>query len=107
VRAAAFEGLAHVGLDEQAARLSIDALTCEDVPVRAMAAHALRHWATADAAAHLARHLDDEWPVAVQAATSLRAMNEAGLQVLQTQAARSDLAGLLARQMLWEAGMPC
>ena len=35
------------------------------------------------------------------------AMNDAGIVVLQTQAPRTDLAGRLARQMLWEAGMPC
>lgn len=55
----------------------------------------------------LGRHLDDEWPVAVQAAQSLRTMQSAGLPVLHEHAARTDLAGLLARQMLWEASMPC
>ena len=107
VRAVAFEGLAHVGLDEHAAHLSIDALNDDEAPVRAMAARALRHWLTRDAAAHLGAHLDDEWPVAVEAADSLRAMHEPGLMELQAQAARTDLAGLLARQMLWEANAQC
>jgi HEAT repeat protein len=107
VRAVAFEGLAHVGLDEHAAHLSIDALNSDEPQVRAMAARALRHWLTRDAAAHLGAHLDDEWLVAVEAAHSLRAMREPGLMVLQEQAARTDLAGLLARQMLWEVNAQC
>jgi HEAT repeat protein len=102
VRAVAFEGLAHVGLDEHAAKLGIHALNHDEPPVRAMAARALRHWLTRDAAAQLGAHLDDEWLVAVEAAHSLRAMREPGVTVLQEQAVRTDLAGLLARQMLWE-----
>jgi hypothetical protein len=107
VRTAVFEALARVGLDEEAMPLCIDALRRDEMPIRAMAARALRHWATPDAAVELGHHLDDEWPVALQAAQSLRAMNDAGIVVLQTQAPRTDLAGRLARQMLWEAGMPC
>lgn len=103
VRAAAFEALARVGLDERAARLAIEALKSHDAAVRAMAAHALRGWTgPGDAASHLARHLGDTWPVAVRAARSLRAMGRVGLLELETNAARSDMAGLLARQMLWE-----
>jgi len=48
-----------------------------------------------------------EWPVAVQAAQSLREMRDAGFVVLQTQASRTDLAGRLARQMLWQASTTC
>jgi hypothetical protein len=104
VRTAAFEALAHVGLDERGAAAAIYGLESRDVTVRAMAAHALRAYSGAgNAASHLARHLDDVWPVAVQAARSLRSISGAGLAALQTWAARSDLAGLLARQMLWEA----
>jgi len=103
VRVAAFEALAHVGLDEPAARLALEALEGRDAAVRAMAAHALRGWTgPGDAASHLARHLGDSWPVAVRAARSLRAMGSVGLLELRTHSARSDMAGLLARQMLWE-----
>lgn len=107
VRTAAFDGLARIGLDEDGARLTLQALNRDDVPVRAMAAQALRHWGTSDATAMLARHLDDDWPVAVQAAHSLRSMQKTGLAVLEAQATRTDLAGLLARQMLWEESMRC
>jgi HEAT repeat protein len=105
VRAAAFEALAHVGLDEPAASIAIRGLESGDVPVRAMAAQALHGYSgTGDAAFQLARHLDDAWPVAIQAARSLRSMpGAAGRAVLQGWAARPDPAGLLARQMLWEA----
>jgi len=108
VCAAAFEGLAHVGLDEDAARLAIDALEREEVPVRAMAALALRGWrGPGDGAIRLARLLDDEWPVAVNAARSLRSMGLEGAVVLETCGARPGLAGELARQMLWQQDVRC
>jgi HEAT repeat protein len=101
VRAAAFEALAHVGMDAEAAGLAIDALESGDEVVRAMAAYALKGWTNSgDAAAHLGRHLDDVWPVAVRAARSLRSMGSAGMIELRAQASRSDLAGRLARKML-------
>jgi HEAT repeat protein len=103
VRAASFEALAHVGLDHHAARLAIEALSSEDVLVRAMAARALSGWRDpGEAAARLGQHLDDVWTVAVEAARSLQTMSDAGVAVLITRAGRPDLAGLLARQMLWE-----
>jgi len=103
VRAAAFEALGHVGLDEPAAALAIRALDSREAPVRAMAAAALRDWTgDGDAARHLGRHLDDTWAVAVNAARSLRSMREPGIVELQVHATRQDLAGELARQMLWE-----
>ena len=104
VRAAALEALAHVGLDDHSATLAVRALDSPDALVRSMAARALRGWeGPGEAASHLARHLDDTWVVAVQAARSLQQMPCTGLMELQTLATRSDLAGLLARQMLWEA----
>ena len=107
VRAAAFEALAHVGVDTTAARLAIDALESADTPVRAMAASALYGWTgPGDAAAHLANHLDDAWPVAVRAAQSLQSSPD-GLIELQACTSRSDLAGVLARQMLWQASAQC
>jgi HEAT repeat protein len=100
--AAAFEALAHIGLDEAAALRAIGALENPDARVRAMAAQALHGWMGAgDAASHLGRHLDDEWPVAVHAARSLRSLGQLGFLELQVRAARPDLAGVLAREMLW------
>ena len=108
VRAAAFEAFAQVGVDAEAAGLAIAALESADDAVRATAAHALKGWiGPGDAAVHLGRHLDDVWPVAVRAAQSLRSMGSAGVFELQAQASRSDLAGLLARQMLSPIGAPC
>jgi HEAT repeat protein len=104
VRAAAFEALAYVGLDDEAARTAVDGLESENPPVRAMAAYALRGWRGAGAAACVARHLDDTWIVAIRAALTLQSMGEAGFGELQARAMRPDLAGLLARQMLWRAG---
>jgi HEAT repeat protein len=105
VRAAAFEALAYVGLDAEAAGVAVEGLESADPPVRAMAAFALRGWqAPGVAAARLARHLDDTWTVAIRAARTLQTMGEAGRVELQARAAGSDLAGLLARQMLWHPG---
>ena len=79
VRAAAFEALAYVGLDDDAARVAIEGLESDDPPVRAMAAYALRGWqGPGDAAARLAPHLDDTWAVAVRAARTLQSMGPAG-----------------------------
>ena len=104
VRATAFEALAYVGLDDDAARVAIGGLESDDPPVRAMAAYALRGWqGPGDAAARLALRLDDTWVVAVRAAGTLRSMGQAGLVELQARASRQDLGGLLARQMLWQA----
>ena len=69
-----------------------------------MAAYALRGWQSADAAARLARHLDDTWAVAVRAARTLQSMGPAGSVELQARASRPDIGGLLARQMLWKPG---
>jgi HEAT repeat protein len=105
VRATAFEALAYVGLDDETARVAIEGLDSDDPLVRAMAAYALRGWqGPGDAAARLGRHLDDTWAVAVRAARTLRSMGDAGLVELQARASSPDLGGLLARQMLWQAG---
>jgi HEAT repeat protein len=105
VRATAFEALAYVGLDDDAARVAIEGLESDEPSVRAMAAYALRGWqGPGDAAARLAPHLDDEWAVAVSAARTLQSMGPAGSVELQARSTRQDLGGLLARQMLWYAG---
>ena len=103
VRAAAFEALARVGLDDRGAALAIAALESRDVQERAMAAAALHGWTGAgDGASRLARHLGDTWPVAFRAARALQSMGPAGRAALQPYATRTDQAGVLARQMLWE-----
>jgi len=108
VRAAAFEALARTGLDDHAAGLAIESLESREPPVRAMAARSLRGWTGAgNAAPHLARHLDDVWPVAVQAARALESMGEPGLVELRSCSTRQDLAGILAQQMLWEERAEC
>jgi len=104
VRAAAFRALGRIGLDQDAAGRALAALETGDAEVRAMAAESLHGWTGgADAAASLGRHLDDTWTVAVHAARSLQSITPAGRAELERYAARQDLAGLLARQMLWEA----
>jgi len=105
VRATAFEALAYVGLDDESARVAIEALESDDAPVRAMAAFALRGWqGPGNAAARLAPHLDDTWTVAVRAARTLQSMGPAGSAELQARASRPEIGGLLARQMLWQPG---
>ena len=102
VRAAALEALGRIGLDELSAGVAIAALDDHEPTVRAAAAAALAGWTRA--APSLARHLDDAWPVAWHAAHSLRAMDREGRAELEARSQRPDLAGALARQMLWEAG---
>lgn len=108
VRAAAFEALAHVGLDERSAALAVEGLESHDPAVRAMAARALYGWSgNIEAASRLGHHLGDTWTVAVAAARSLQSMGPAGFVELQAAAAQQDLAGLLAKQMLWEERVEC
>ena len=103
VKAAALDALARVGLDDCAARRALECLEHANPRVRAMAAHALRGWTGSPfTASQLARHLDDVWSVAVRSAHSLRSMRPYGLEALRVRAQRDGVAGVLARQMLWE-----
>jgi HEAT repeat protein len=103
IRTAAFRALARVGLDAEAAGRALAALETAEIDVRAMAAQSLNGWTGGgDAAACLARHLDDSWTVAVHAARSLRSIDPAGRAALESYATRQGLGGDLARQMLWE-----
>jgi len=104
VRATAYEALGYVGLDDESARVAIEGLKSVDPQVRAMAAYALRGWGQGHAADRLAEHLDDTWAVAVQAARSLQSMGPAGTAQLQARAPREGMGGVLARQLLWQAG---
>jgi len=106
LQAAAFEALSNVGLDESTAWCAMAALESADAAVRAMAARALHGWTgSGDAATRLAAHLDDEWPVAVNAARSLRSLGARGQLELQAAAGRADLPGMLAREMLWHGSL--
>lgn len=108
VRVAALEALAHIGLDRPAAAVALAALESGVEAERAVAAAALSGWTgEGDTASRLAAHLDDAWTVAVQAARSLQRTPGAGHLALETCATRPDLAGRLARQMLWEAQARC
>ena len=78
VRAAAMQALSRIVVDAPSAAFAIAALEDPDVTVRAMAATALQGYIDREAAASLARHLDDTWAVAVQAARSLRTMDATG-----------------------------
>lgn len=104
VRTAALGALSHVGLDASSAALAVRALDGPHPAERAAAAGALRGWIAADdAVVRLARRLDDTWVVAARAARTLQTMGLPGQQALEASAARTDLAGALARQMLWES----
>jgi hypothetical protein len=103
VRAAALQALSRIGLDQPSITMVVAALEDADAGARAMAAAALHGCVDRDTAASLARHLDDTWTVALQAARSLRTMEATGRAELEARATRQDLTGLLARQMLWEA----
>jgi HEAT repeat protein len=107
VRAAALEALAHIGLDDAAARLAVASLDSSQPVERVMAAGALQGVAAPGVAESLARLLDDDaWEVAVRAARSLQSLGEAGRPFLDARARSPDLPGVLARQMLWEATIP-
>jgi hypothetical protein len=104
VRAAVFEALGILGLDERGARLAIEALGSAEPAVRATAASALRGWiGPGGAAAQLAARLDDTWTVAVQAARSLEAMGAAGTAALRQARPQSEQGVFLAGQIIWEA----
>ena len=103
VRAAALEALSRIGVDYASVPFAIAALEDRDAAVRAMAAAALHGCANRDAAASLARHLDDTWAVAVRAARSLRTMEAPGGPSSRHAPPATTSRGLLARQMLWDA----
>lgn len=108
LRAASLMALSHVGVDAEGAQIAAAALDSEAAEVRAAAAKALNGWNGAfDVTPMLARRLDDEWAVAVRCARSLQSIVPRGAEALLAVSRRQDLAGLLARQMLWELHPPC
>ena len=104
VRTAALRALGSIGLDQDGAIVALQALDDPDPGVRAMAARALGRAGRQGAAAHLARHLDDEWVVAANCADALRKMGGIGLDLLHVRSIEDGYVGDLARQMLWERG---
>jgi hypothetical protein len=103
VRVAAMRALGSIGLHERGYYYALRALSIDaDAEVRAMAARALGRTGRADAAPYLAKHLKDEWPVAVHAARGLRSLGPAGVMALRRHADEDGTAGSLARQILRE-----
>ena len=102
MRAASLQALGSLGLDDRAYYYVLRALGDTSEAVRAMAARALGRSRRADAAPYLAQHLGDEWLVAAHAATALRMLGAAGERELSARQEAPGLAGVLARQMLWE-----
>jgi hypothetical protein len=102
VRASALQALGSLGLDDRAYYYTLRALGDTEMTVRAMAARALGRSRRGDAAPYLAQHLADEWLVAAHAATALRMLGPAGERELLARQEAPGLAGVLARQMLWE-----
>ena len=102
VRSASLQALGSLGLDDRAYYYVLRALGDGSEAVRAMAARALGRSRRADSAPYLAQHLGDEWLVAAHAATALRMLGPAGERELTARQEAPGLAGVLARQMLWE-----
>ena len=102
VRAAALQAIGSLGLDDRAYHYTLRALGDTDESVRAMAARALGRSRRGEAAPYLAQHLGDDWLVAAHAATALRMLGKSGERELVARQEAPGLAGVLARQMLWE-----
>lgn len=107
VRAAALDALGHTGLDSASTGAVLAALEDPETQVRAAAARALGGGVEPGVADRLATHLTDSWPVCADAARALRRMGAGGRLLLEQASARDDLAGTLARQMLWEDAAQC
>jgi len=107
VRVAALDALRHTGLDASSSGAVLAALDDPETRVRAAAARALGADTAPGVADRLAVHLTDSWPVCADAARALRRMGADGRLRLEQASARDDLAGTLARQMLWEDAARC
>ena len=107
VRAAALDALRHTGLNAACTGAVVAALEDPETQVRAAAARALGAGAEPAVADRVAAHLTDCWPVCADAARTLRRLGAEGRVLLEEASAREDLAGTLARQMLWEDAAPC
>ena len=103
VRAAALQALGSLGLDDRAYYYVLRALGDTERRGAGDGGPGARAIAPrSDAAPYLAQHLGDEWLVAAHAATALRMLGPAGERELAARQDTPGLAGVLARQMLWE-----
>ncbi len=104
-RAAAWQALAAVGLDDRAFYHALKGLDDEDAGVRAAVARALARTGRGEASPHLAGHLDDDWEVAVQSARTLIKLGDDGRAALAARVKQGPGLGHdLAQQVLWEGG---
>lgn len=106
VRRAAFQALGTIGVSERAFYFFLQALGDADSAVRAAAARGLGRSGRADAAGYLASCLDDEWEVAASGARALGRLAPSGHAELQRISKGSGQSAGLARQILFELGLP-
>ena len=103
VRAAAFNVLGTIGLDDTNFYFALKALGDEDPGVRAMAARALGRSGREDVASYLGERLnEDDWSVAAASARALLNLGAAGAATLAASATGDGQAADLAKQMMWE-----
>lgn len=103
IRAAAFNVLGTIGLDETNFYYALKALGDPEPGVRAMAARALGRSGRADAASYLGERLNEaDWTVAAASARALLGLGPAGAATLAASASGDGQAAALAKQMLWE-----
>ncbi len=103
VRAAAFNVLGTVGLDDTTFYYALKSLGDDDAGVRAMAARALGRSGREDAAPYLGERLQEpDWAVAAESAKALLGLGAAGADMLAAAAGGDGQAAALAKQMLWE-----
>lgn len=103
IRAATFNILGTIGLDDTSFYYALKALNDSDPGVRAMAARALGRSGRDDAAAYLGELLHEaDWAVAAESARALLGLGAEGAKFLTASAAGDGQAAALAKQMLWE-----
>jgi HEAT repeat protein len=103
IRAATFNILGTIGLDDSNFYYALKALDDGDAGVRAMAARALGRSGRDDAAPYLGERLNEaDWAVAAESARALLALGAEGAKFLTARAGGDGQAAALAKQMLWE-----
>lgn len=103
VRAAAFNVLGTMGLDDTNFYYALKALGDADPGVRAMAARALGRSGRDDVAPYLGDLLNEaDWTVAAASARALLGLGAAGASLLSANAQGDGQAAALAKQMMWE-----
>ena len=103
IRAAAFNVLGTIGLDDTNFYYALKALGDAEPGVRAMAARALGRSGRDDAASYLGELLNEtDWTVAAASARALLGLGAAGAATLAASASGDGQAAALAKQMLWE-----